>query len=329
MPLRDRIQSNLKFLTGKPECGHAYRPVIEISSICNLKCSMCRRNSMKRKTGFMEPELFQKILEENHTSLEFVSLNGFGEPLLHPDFFRLIRMCRAYHIPSGISTNCTKLTREMSERLIAEGPDQITLAIDSVDKETYETIRVGGSFEQVCKNVIGFLECLQKSSRRPFVVLQSIYMTENKHRVKEFFKAFSNYPHNGIRIRQLTHTGNVRTDADYHNSFGACYWLWNEPMILSNGSVVPCCQDAEGTLSLGNLKEASLHKLWTGETVMKYRRMHSTGKRGMIPLCRTCNMFQPSLIQIAGSTAISTPLLNKWLPLVETAISFLRYGIVL
>lgn len=301
--------------------------VVEITNVCNLRCSMCPRLSMTRKPKHMEVEFFDDFLRRNHKTLEFVGLNGYGEPLLHPRLFDILEICKKYKVPAGISTNCTMLMGETAQRLIEEGPEHLILAIDSVQRESYEQVRVGADFDRVMQNVRGFLELLSTKKSHTFVVLQCIYMTETKGQIREFIKSFSSFHYDAIRIRQLTYSGNTRTDANYTNPKTPCYWLWTEPMLLSNGQLTVCCQDVNGELSLGSCHNDSLTELWQSERIRHIRQLHAEGKRQGIRICKDCNMYQPTVALSLGATIFNTLTLNKLVPTVETMISKRRYKI--
>jgi radical SAM protein with 4Fe4S-binding SPASM domain len=71
-----------------------------------------------------------------------------------------------------------------------------------------------------------------------------------------------------------------------------CGALWRTPNIASNGDVVPCCRDMELTLSLGNIKENSLHDIWHGDKITELRLSHIKGEFDVLfqkwPVCKTC-----------------------------------------
>lgn len=52
---------------------------------------------------------------------------------------------------------------------------------------------------------------------------------------------------------------------------GFCYGLISHFGILSNGSVVPCCIDADGDIILGNLKSQSLDDILYGDRALSIR----------------------------------------------------------
>jgi len=325
MAFGDRLKSLQGHLQGRTWSGDVYRLVIEISNACNLKCIMCPRNVMKRKIEFMDGKTFESIIMPNHTKLEFVSLNGFGEPLLHPDLFEFLGLCREYGVRTGISTNCTLLDERKAVALLENPPDIITLAIDSVNRESFEKVRIGAKFDVVMENTRRFLRLCASSKRRPFVILQCIYMTETKDQVYAFKRAFAGYEYDAIRIRQLTYSGRERDDADYAHELCSCYWLWTEPMILSNGTLVPCCQDVNGRLVLGNIRDGSLNALWNRGYICELRAKHAAGQRAAIPICSQCNMYQPGWPLQVSASLLDTARTNSLVPTIETVISKFRY----
>jgi radical SAM protein with 4Fe4S-binding SPASM domain len=280
---------------------------------------------MRRKIEFMQPDTFENIIRENHDKLEFVSLNGYGEPLLHPELFSFLKLCRRYGVKTGVSTNCTLLGSEKAVAMLADPPDILTLAVDGMSPTNYEKVRVGAKFRETMANVHNFLDLWKDAENKPKVVLQCIYMSETRKEIDKFKHAFSRYGEVSIRIRQLTHSGLHRKDGNYRNSRSSCYWLWTEPMVLSDGTVAACCQDVNGQLALGNIKDMHLQQIWQNDKISRIRQCHATGNRGTIAVCRRCNMYQPGRLLSAGSMLLDTLHTNTVLPAVETIISRLRY----
>ena len=323
--ISDRLKAFSGYVSGGSESGDVYRLVIEISNACNLKCTMCPRSIMQRPIRFMDAYTFESIISDNCEKLEFVSLNGYGEPLLHPEIFNFLAICRKFGVRTGISTNCSTLNEKKAKALLENPPDIITLAIDGVNAEDYEKVRVGAVFETVTENVTRFLAICADYQHPMYIILQCIYMTETRHQVSSFRKLFAGHKYNAIRIRQLTYSGKIRSDADYKNRPCACYWLWNEPMVLADGTLVPCCQDVNGQLALGNIKKHSLNDLWNQNTARTLRDKHASGQRNAISICSSCNMYQPSLPLTIGAAVLNTSKVNVLVPSVESVISKFRY----
>jgi radical SAM protein with 4Fe4S-binding SPASM domain len=297
---------------------------IESTNNCNLECVMCPRQEMTRKISDIDPVVFKKIIDDIKGKVEFVWLQDYGEPFLNKQIFELIKYARSQGVGTGISTNATVLTPKIIDGIFESGLDYIIFAIDGATRETYEKIRVGAKYDKVVENVRRFLEAKKKAGAQIFSVVQCIYMDATENEVAEFKRLWNIPGVDAVRIRQITYSGN-------HGKFSntqknkPCYWLWSNPHIKWDGTVVPCCQDVDAKHPLGNIQEMSLDKAWNSEKMQEMRRMHLEGKAGEIPLCRNCNMYQPSKPLIFGSSLFSYLTVNKLVPKVETLISKLRY----
>ncbi len=327
MALADRLVATGGYVTNSVRGPrNAYRLVVEITNACNLECTFCARTTeMTRPIVHMKREMFEKLILGNIPELETVGLNGLGEPFCHPHLFDYIRFARKHGVGVAISTNCTLLDEKRSRMLLETKIDHVTLAIDGISPEEYESVRVGGKFQAVVENAKRFIRMKRATHSKTFVVVQCIAMTETRKHLQNVRDFWADAGPDALRIRQLTHTGNKREDNVYVNGRGRCYWLWAEPMILSNGTVVPCCQDVDAKLPLGNLDDKPLREILNGERMQELRQTHIAGKRSTIPLCENCNMYQPSPLTALGASVFNTNTVNRLVPFVETQFSRYRY----
>jgi len=306
------------------------RLVIETTAKCNLRCKMCLgATSLKRPRKDMSLKTFGNIIKQIKGKVEFVSLQGYGEPLLNHKIFDMIKIANKSGIRTGISTNATVLNTDKSIKLIDSGLDHLTFAFDGATKKTYEDIRRGAKYEKVINNIKNFLKIKQKLRSNIFVVIQCIFMKETEGEIQKFKKMWHTPGVDALRIRQITHgisQYDEKTQEKLRNSPGKpCYWLWVEPAVFWDGTVVSCCQDVNAKITLGNINKQNLLKIWNSPKIQKMRRMHSCGQRRKISICKDCNMYQPSLPLAMGSSFFNTFTLNKLVPKVESFISRIRY----
>ena len=106
-----------------------------------------------------------------------IHLQGWGEPLLHPRLFDMIRTAKAKGCRVSLTTNGALLTSAVSQELVREGVDIVAVSIAGAVGETHERIRVGSCFGKLISN-IGTLSALRKAAgaRTPRIVL-SFLMT--------------------------------------------------------------------------------------------------------------------------------------------------------
>ena len=284
---------------------------------------------MSRPAKDMSLATFTNIINQIRGKTEYISLQGFGEPLLHPEIEEMIKIAGSAGIRTGISTNATVLDKKMAIKLLNSGLDYLIFAFDGACKKTYEDIRKGAKYELVSENIHNFLKLKIKMKNKIFIVLQCIYMKETEKEIDKFKKKWQIGGVDALRIRQLTQSIS-RYDPETRRKFLnrhdiPCYWLWSEPAVYWNGTVVACCQDVNARLPLGNINKKKLDDIWNNKLMQNLRQLHQQGKRDKISICKDCNMYQPNIASIIGSSFFNVFTLNKLLPWVETLISSLRY----
>jgi sulfatase maturation enzyme AslB (radical SAM superfamily) len=93
-----------------------------------------------------------------------LSLSGFGEPLVHPEFLALVRLARERDVQVEIITNGTLLDAALARELIALGVAQVTVSIDGGDETAYAAVR-GHSREPAVAAVVALVEARQRARR--------------------------------------------------------------------------------------------------------------------------------------------------------------------
>ena len=77
---------------------------------------------------------------------------------------------------------------------------------------------------------------------------------------------------------------NMENRSHYETQY--CEFPWTSLTVMADGSVVPCTQDYDTEISLGNVNEQTLEEAWNGESYKNLRRMHITGE---FPEGHKCN----------------------------------------
>lgn len=315
--LRNRFVTTYSYYSGKPvTAGFPTKLHIELTNKCNLKCVMCPRSYMKREKGMMDFATFKKIVDESRGKLEFTYLHLFGESLLHPDLFKMIEYCKDAGIFTGLATNATILDEIKSQKIIDSGLDFLVISFDGTSKETYEMIRRGGSFEHTLENIRTFLGF---RSSRLHTVIQMIYMKGTEDKVDEYVRFWNSYKVNGIRVKPLqTWSGEIESISTLSTSHNnkpelakPCDRLWRHLCILWDGTVVPCEFDFDKIYPLGNIKNESLAEIWNGERIINLRKLHLSGNRGDIDLCKSCTYSAPSALENLAMVALDTLMTTK------------------
>ncbi len=91
-----------------------------------------------------------------------------------------------------------------------------------------------------------------------------------------------------IRFKPAITFGNVVGDAGPDQcGNGYCFFPDSVLCILSDGSLVPCCLDFDGSMKLGNALESDIVTVWNGD---RAREIRAAFERGKAPTdrCRQC-----------------------------------------
>jgi MoaA/NifB/PqqE/SkfB family radical SAM enzyme len=151
---------------------------------------MCPRTVFSDEwvSGDMPLSAYKKISRYFHL-VQNVHLQGWGEPLLHPELFDMIQIVKAENCKASLTTNGVFLTYNKSKELIIKGLDTIVISISGATRETHESIRCGSHFEQIIYNIRTLSNLkLKMRSKTPKLVL-SFLMT--KTNIKELSEAVS------------------------------------------------------------------------------------------------------------------------------------------
>ena len=138
---------------------------IENTDVCNLKCRMCSREVLDGMNSSTMPlEQFKDIVTQ--VSPYYLTLNGLGEPLIDKTIFEKLEFVHESGIKTAMPTNGTYMRGEKLEKLARNMPDTLTFSIDGAGKDSYENLRVLGTFDQVIANYRALLELRNQGKTR-------------------------------------------------------------------------------------------------------------------------------------------------------------------
>lgn len=140
--------------TLKELLGGARRPLdcvqVEITTRCTGRCRYCPHTLLapRWRSADLGLETFRRLWPLMRRAGR-VHLQGWGEPLLHPDFFEMAALARKAGCQVSTTTCGLAITEEFSRRLVASGIDIIAFSLAGTDA-TSNAPRTGIAFEAVC-----------------------------------------------------------------------------------------------------------------------------------------------------------------------------------
>ena len=277
----------------------------ELTNNCNLKCPECLAGSgqMKRPHGFMDIELFRRVIEELRPYLYKINLYFQGEPMLHPLFITFIESCRG--INSTVSTNGQFLSPENSEQLVGAGLNRLIVSVDGADQESYSAYRINGDLERVTRGLDLVAEAIARKRSKMKLEIQLLVNSYNEHQIPEVRilakKLKASLSLKSMQILKKEDIGSwlpsgrifrryEMIDGEYvikNRMADRCARLWFNPVITWDGKVLPCCFDKDAEYIVGDLNQESFREIWNGPRYRVFRKA-LLKDRSMIGICRNC-----------------------------------------
>lgn len=293
------IRRKIKKLEEKPSWV-----IIENTNYCNISCVFCPHEKMVRKKGFMDPKMFESIIDQcADENIPNVLIQGFGEPLIDKDYVSKVRYAKSRGIKRvHCVTNGILLTQDISKELIDAGLDTLSISIDAASDEVYGRIHKVIGSGKPCKDFDKLVENIRNmaglksvyGSDKPYVQVRFKDFDLNKGTFKEFIKLFSRVSDEiNVYMNIFNWPGSDNKSSIPHNvpvlKF-PCYNLWSTMFIAFDGKVPLCCQDYECSIKIGDLKTQSIAQIWNAEILRRIRKIHLARKFEDLTLCNECDI---------------------------------------
>src|SRR4051794_21704302 len=181
---------------------------LEVTSACNLRCAMCLvryRPPVNKADGAMDLNLFYRLLDEV-PGVQRLTLQGLGEPLLHPGLLDMIVAGRARGARVGFNSNGTLLTADAAQRLVEAGLDWLHVSLDGATAATYEAIRERARLRTVLRNIEGLVHAKRwAGSTTPHTRLVFVAMRRNVSELPVLVRLAGSLGVDEVRVQNLSH----------------------------------------------------------------------------------------------------------------------------
>ena len=272
--------------------GMPYVIRVDPTSTCNLRCPLCPTGAgeIDRGRTFMRVELFEQIMNEFGANAFVVHLWVWGEPMLHPDLWKMVASASARGVATEVSTNLSvKLTDDQIDRLINAGLTWLIVSADAATPATYEKYRRGGNFDLVVANVRRFAARRRAlGTRTPFLEWQFVPLRHNEHEMAAIERVARAAGADGVRFKparidkvtlaspatwlpRASALGPVVTDrgSAYHPFH--CPFLWNTVTVHADGALAPCCETSSRRDDIGRFEAGAFAREWNGPAYVASR----------------------------------------------------------
>ena len=262
---------------------------VEISNICNKSCSFC--HGTKRAARQMSTREFRHVVDEISPLTDYVYLHVMGEPLMHSELPNIIRIANEAGLKCAITTNGT-LLKGRADELVEAGVYKVNISVHSFED---------GGEEEYYKYLSEITDFADRASSDGVLVVLRLWNRGHdggrNDRTLEFLKdrlqGEWKFGVRGARIRHKLHLEygerfewpDMEAEVGDKNVF--CYGLSDHFGVLSDGSVIPCCLDSDGAITLGNAFTESIEKILASKRAEAMRAGFKS-RNVSEPLCQRC-----------------------------------------
>ena len=268
---------------------------IEITNTCNFACSFCFKSN--RKKTFISPEIFSAILFSIKPYTDYLYLHVLGEPLLHPQIDDLLSMAEEYGFHINMTTNGS-LLKQKATVLAHHSIRQFNISLHDAEENIPEA-----HWHNYWQDVISFA---QQNAEKSYFSLRlwnqgsasSIkYNEQCLNFLKEQFGCEMDSQQRNLKLSdhiflQRSSRFSWPGEKTLNLTERKCYALKDHVAILVDGTVVPCCLDADGSMALGNVLETDFEEIICSKRAVDIRTAFEKD-RVVESICRDCGFVLP------------------------------------
>ena len=263
---------------------------LEISNICNLRCSFCP--GTRRQKRAMTPEEFSGLLPRLRPWTDYLYFHLMGEPLLHPHLETFLSMAGDAGFKVILTTNGTLLPRQQEMLLASPGLHKVNISLHA-----FEANDLAVPFAEYLRGCFAFGQAAEEKKLTSYRLWNNGGQDARNNEILAVLREF--FPGEWVQERKGIRIGN-RVYLEYGDKFDwpdlsaedggdrvFCYGLRDQIGVLCDGTVVPCCLDHEGDIPLGNLFCQSMEEILESPRAKAIYEGFSRSKAAE-ELCRKC-----------------------------------------
>lgn len=236
----------------------------------------------------MPLDLFNKAINEARKHTRLIALHILGDPLKIANLSDYLDIAKNANLSIEITTSGAFLDDFMI--LLHPSIKQINFSLDAIIELKNKEEKLVRIFEfcdfKIKQNSQSFLNLrIQKRARNK--ILLELLQKRFNIALKQDLLAKSTRIKLGDKII-IDFRDTFAWDSDREDIKGTCFALNSHIGILSNGIIIPCCIDTNGTMPLGNIKDSSIINALNSK---RARDMIEGFERGdcVESTCKTCD----------------------------------------
>jgi radical SAM protein with 4Fe4S-binding SPASM domain len=250
-----------------------------------------KKNDLEKFYRFIRKEysVFPEDRNENtfyfYTVAKSLTMHGFGEPVLDPYISERVALCQKYNIPTYFSCVPANIDVAKITAMMKAGLGTIKFSIDALDDQTQRKIRgersnFTNSYKKICE-LIDFK--VKEKSVKTQIVVTMIALSNKKEDLRvyrDFMALWRNkevFAYVKSQDNRWFHEDDTGLESKSHYAAQYCEFPWLSLTIMVDGTVVPCSQDYNCEMKLGDARRQSLKEIWNSRLYAKFRKWHIYG----------------------------------------------------
>lgn len=297
------------------------RLVFELTNACNLNCIMCGRNAANFKPTIFNMEVFRSF-EPLMDIVEEVTLMGWGEPTIHPNFIEMLEIINKHSARKYFCTNGMNL-KKIKDAIFDYNVDVFAVSLDGATDETNGRIRRGSDIQQITEGLKEIVRIKkERGLKYPWINFVFCAMHSNLHELPDLVRLAAEIGIEEVKVVYLTVFGEdlmneslwgqeeeVRRVFDEAVKVGEeldiilklphiagedeakekchkdCYVSWRDFFLGSDGFVRPCMSTPVQFFPYD--KEKDFMEIWNAPEYKSYRK-NVNDKNNMDHPCKRC-----------------------------------------
>lgn len=257
---------------------------MHLTDNCNLNCQWCTDRELRKNKATLDMHIIEKLFREFWRHGTGVTLEGGGEPTLHPDFRKIVEMGKQSGIDMGLITNGIVDISDSVGDL-----KWVRVSLDSSTAEEYIREKGVDCYDRVLENLKKMSEA--RKPQQTFIGVGYVLTTRNQSNLAGLVEQLDHAGVDYLYLRPVEEAPDITPSlenllmirkklADITANMRMKYMLLINDRVVdqnaglpciahsltsiihANGEVALCEKRREDGIILGNVYEKSFEEIW-------------------------------------------------------------------
>lgn len=309
---------------------------IETSNVCNLKCIYCYTDAGKKLPNELTLDEYKNILDQAiELGAKEVAIAGAGEPLLDPQFFKILDLIKERNLYLILYTNATLIDKVVARKLF-DSPVTIVATLNSMKPEVQNELcgSIPMTYEKMMQGIYHLMDAGFNKTNPTRIAIDAFVVKETIDEASDIFRfaRMNNiFPYicrvflsgratgrdldvSNDQFKELTYKLLEIDESEFGYTWeprppfvaSQCQLVYINMVIGIQGNIRPCYSVF---MNAGNIRKQSLKELWNSELLRSARNMESNlkGKCGTCALKGECFGCRCRTFAMTGDLFASDP----------------------